>query len=79
MKPRKPTISEREIVETIGYCYKDGKILIDPRQSPREFLDTIIHEMLHFHFKNLPEKRVIEVANSITKAIWDLRYRRLMK
>ena len=59
-----------------GYAYTDtNKIEIDPRQSTKEYLDTLIHEMLHCFFPNLDEKHIRRTASKIARQIWNRRYR----
>ncbi len=76
-KTTKPKVKEVEIDddEAIGLCYPDGLIEIDPRQSPKDYLDTLVHELLHHHFPDLSEKTVIKISNIMSKAIWNKKHK----
>lgn len=64
----------------LGLCYKyNGLIEIDPRQDSKEYLDTLVHELLHFYFPVAAEWRVDEVAHRIAAQIWKRQFRRLQK
>ena len=75
----KPNITLQPIVETIGLCDADGEIIIDPNQSSRDFLDTLLHEHLHYHFPSLREAQVEAIANEMTASAWKFGYRRIQK
>jgi hypothetical protein len=61
-----------------GICYKK-KHLIEILESLEslDYLDTIIHELLHYYFPDAKEAHVERVATIIAKVLWDRRYRRL--
>ena len=59
--------------------YYDGVVEIDPRQSPKDYLDTLIHEHLHHLFGDLTEEEVVVAANQLASAIWAKNYRRIVK
>lgn len=86
-RKRFPRIVERELSKNPygggnvpwGQCYLEtGKIEIDPRLGPQDFLDTLIHELLHREFCFLGEEIVDEVATIIAKEIWKKHYRRIV-
>ena len=59
-----------------GYAYpNEGRIEIDPRQCTKEYLDTLIHEMLHCFFPTLAEKHIARTAAKIARQIWKRNYR----
>lgn len=61
----------------LGQAFEsDNLIEIDPRQSEKEFLSTVIHETLHILFPNLSEKMIIKNEKSMCDVIWKLGYRR---
>ena len=61
-----------------GFALKDrNKILIDPRQRGRTYLDTIIHEKLHLLFPDWSESKVITAARELTLLLWNHSYRRV--
>ena len=54
-------------------------IEIDPRQDSKEYLDTVIHELLHHKFPDLDESKVTKIAKIISRKLWTLNFRRIMK
>ena len=52
------------------------KIIIDPRQKPKDEMDTIIHEGLHHAIPSLSEKQVMRAASDLTEILWNMNYRR---
>ncbi len=52
---------------------------IDPRQPQREYLDTLVHELLHILDPNMSEEQVNEWAGVLSQQIWKARFRRLEK
>lgn len=63
--------------KAVGQTYYDGTIQIDPRQSPKERMDTIIHETIHTVHPELSEEQVIQLANISTNTLWKDGYRRV--
>lgn len=63
----------------MGQCWPNTRkhvIEIDPRQCPKDYLDTLIHEAVH---EIMPRKRegfVLKTATSIANLLWRLGYRR---
>lgn len=77
-----PRIKEVDLIgkyQCLGFCFPDGRIEIDPRQKAFDYLDTLIHEHLHFCFPKLKESKVSWAAGVITKAVWKKQYRRIAK
>jgi len=62
-----------------GLCYDDGQIEIDPRLESKDYLDTLIHEMLHHHFPELEEEDVEMIATKMAKELWKANYRKIKK
>lgn len=65
--------------KAVGQCWpwtKKHIIEIDPRQSPKDYLDTIIHESLHELFPRKKEEKILKAGNSIANLLWRLGYRR---
>lgn len=60
-----------------GHCdsFNTGAIEIEPRLSDLDFLDTLIHELLHREFFFLREEVVCSVATVIAKELWEKQYR----
>ncbi len=66
--------------KVLGQCWADnGAIDIDPRQDSKEYLDTLIHEMLHCFFPDMRESDVAKISNKMSSAVWKHNYRRLTK
>lgn len=54
-------------------------IELDPRQSNREYLDTLIHELLHIITPDWDEMKVRRNSRIMTKYLWEQGYRRVYK
>lgn len=52
-------------------------IVVDPRQSSKERLDTLIHEALHHIRPEWDEAYVAKTSRKITNVIWRDRWRRV--
>ena len=54
-----------------GLCYDPSednpKILVNPKQTENELMNTIIHELAHAFFWRASEKRVTKFANTVTR------------
>ena len=77
-----PKVRITEIHEKgiLGYAYQDeARIEIDPRQDSKEFLDTLIHELIHCFFPFLGEEYVEKMSTKIANQIWSKGYRRIQK
>ena len=63
-----------------GVCYKN-KHLIEILEGLDSFnyLDTLIHELLHYYFPDATEKHVEKIATIMANVLWDRRYRRIAK
>lgn len=60
---------------------EDGhqRIEIDPRQPEKERINTLAHEAIHLVDFEIPEAKVIRLANKIAAVLWDQGYRRTVK
>ncbi len=72
-------ITERKLKDLLGVCRPNGEIEIDPRQPPREFLETLLHELLHRQFPMLSEDAVEVAATEMKDAVWEMGYRRIQE
>ena len=63
----------------LGLAHPDGLIEIDPRQPPKEYMDTLIHELLHQVRASSywDEEATTKVANSLSHHLWEQGYRRM--
>lgn len=79
VKIRKPIIVNKKLEgDILGLAYQEGfEIEIDPRQLSKEYLNTLIHEQLHCFLPDLSEKNITRMADLMTNAIWNRRYRRI--
>ena len=57
----------------------EDKIEIDGRLKSKQFLNTLIHEMLHIYNPNWSETRVDQTANEMCNVIWSKNYRRIKR
>ena len=57
----------------------EDKIEIDGRLKSKEYLDTLIHEMLHIYNPTWPETRVAQTATEMANIIWNKNYRRMKR
>lgn len=55
----------------------EGRVDIDPRQEPRERLNTLLHETIHCIFPDMKENDAIRVATLMSDALWYDKYRRV--
>jgi hypothetical protein len=63
-----------------GYAaQEDFEVEIDPNQSQRQYLNTLIHETLHCMLPDLGEKQITIMANMLESIIWRKHYRRDLK
>lgn len=60
-----------------GQVHENGLIEIDPRQSPKSYLDTLVHEALHIACPELSERQVLKRAKIIRDILWDNNYRKV--
>lgn len=78
MKLKKIRVRERKLRKYLGYAYTDKNLVeITPDQSPRQYLDTLIHEILHIMYPEDSETKISRNASTLTHHIWKKNYRRL--
>lgn len=78
-KPVKVVFAKLGRQRCIGLAIEeDGKqtIVVDPRQPEKEKLNTLIHEALHLASWDLPEAKVIRLANKAAEVLWKQGYRK---
>ena len=55
----------------VGQAYSDARVIeIDPRQTSKNYLDTLIHELLHVYAPKWSETKVNKTAKEMTQIIW---------
>jgi hypothetical protein len=57
--------------------YTNRKILIDPRQEPYKYFNTLVHELIHHINPSWPESKVLWYANRISRFLWKHNYRQV--
>jgi hypothetical protein len=83
--PKRRQLPKLHVVErklgrekALGLCHqRQGLVEIDTRHCSKEYLDTMIHEMLHMYFPEAEEEKVTRVANKMTQVLWRRNFRRL--
>ena len=66
--------------KAVGQAYSDARVIeIDPRQTSKNYLDTLIHELLHVYNPEWSENKVSKTANEMTQIIWQKNYRRIKR
>ena len=76
----KITIVEKKLgrEKALGLAYQgEGLIEIDPRQSNKAYLDTLIHEGIHILCPEWSEHKVKKNANKLTEILWKSGYRKV--
>jgi len=64
----------------VGQAYSDARVIeIDPRQTSKNYLDTLIHELLHVYAPKWSETKVNQTAKEMTQIIWQKNYRRIKR
>ncbi len=58
---------------------EDRKVEIDSRLDSKDFLDTLIHELLHIYNPHWSETKTASTATEMTNLIWAKDYRRIKK
>ena len=62
----------------VGLAYQgEGLIEIDPRQTSKEYMDTVIHESLHMFFPDWTERKVKVSSRKLSSILWKYGYRRV--
>ncbi len=57
----------------------ENLIEIDPRQTPKRYLNTLIHEALHHINQRASERVVIRQAGALTELLWKSNFRRVLQ
>ncbi len=76
-----PKIRERKLGrdQAVGLCWTDGVIEIDPRLGARDYLGTLIHELLHHVLPGAQHGWIEKTEKIMANAIWQRGYRRIQK
>jgi len=79
---KKITVIDKKLgrEKAYGLAYgSDMLIEVEERQDSKDYLDTLIHEMLHCLAPAWGEERVGDTAKEMTRVIWNKNYRRIEK
>lgn len=60
-----------------GLSWGNGRIEVDPRQSSKDYMDTIIHEILHERHPDLTEDQVLATSSKIAEVLQDCSFRKV--
>jgi len=85
--PKKPLVVNRKLQRerakgeafVFGMADPDGIIEVDPRQGPKERMDTLIHESLHLSFPDAKERDIVGASRCAAHVLWRDGYRRVEK
>lgn len=55
------------------------KIYIDPRQKPKSYLGTLIHERLHVMFPDWSEAKIKKAEKDLAGFLWGNGYRKVIQ
>lgn len=67
---------ERALGQTVKE-HPRAVIQIDPRQKPKSYLGTLIHEKLHIMFPDWSESKIIRAEKELTDLLWENHYRQV--
>jgi hypothetical protein len=76
---RKTKVVERKLgrEHTLEKAFQGlNEIHIGPRQPPKEYLDTLVHEALHLAFPDLNEEAISEGASMVARVLWAQNFRK---
>ena len=82
MAKRKLQVVERPLgrEKALGLAWVgENKIEIDGRLKSKQYLNVLIHEMLHIYNPSWSETRVDQTANEMASVIWAKNYRRIKR
>jgi Zn-dependent peptidase ImmA (M78 family) len=64
-------------IKAYGYAYPEKNLIeISPKQTESQYLDTLIHELLHILNPEECETKVLKDASVIRYHLWKQGYRR---
>lgn len=80
MPRKRVTVVERKLKRerAAGLAYfEDALIEIDPRQKPKAWLGTLIHEALHHAFPDMDEAPIAAAEKKLLDILWRSGVRRI--
>ena len=66
--------------KALGQTHKEhprAVIQIDPRQKPKSYLGTLIHEKLHIMHPDWKEPKILKDEHDLTDLLWENNYRQV--
>lgn len=61
-----------------GLVYKDDYVIhIDSRLTGKNYILTVIHELLHIYLPDLIEEKIIDLSEKICDDLWNLKIRKI--
>jgi hypothetical protein len=76
MAIRRIKIKHRPLRDWWGYAYpEENRIEISTNLSDSQYLDTLIHEILHVLYPNAAETTIADQASTIRHYVWRAGYR----
>jgi hypothetical protein len=78
--PRKVTVIERKLKRhrAVGQAFLEDRLIeLDPRQKPREWLGTLVHEALHIAFPDMEEAPIAAAEKKVLDILWRAGVRRV--
>lgn len=61
----------------VNETHPKAVIYIDPRQKPRQYLGTLIHEKIHHLEPDWNERKVLKWEKALTALLWANGYRKV--
>lgn len=63
-----------------GWAYQDeNRIELEKNQTSKEYLNTLIHEMLHCMLPDLKEPHIEKMADMLANEVWRRKFRKIAK
>lgn len=84
----KKAINNKVVIKKLGQKKAVGwtnefnpksRIEIDPRQRPKAFMGTLIHEKLHLLFPEWSESKVLYIEKELANLLWRNNYRKVQQ
>lgn len=80
LRSKKIKVIERKLgmEKAVGLAWMgENRIDIDPRQRPRAYLSTLIHEALHLAMPEASETKVEKVSLVVASVLWRQNFRKV--